>query len=369
MPTMPKKLLKDLKKSLTVKKPNWTITITNENVSLIQRKAFNVFVLNAKHDLQKDVQQTIFRVPVQQVREYAGIVIKDDAYLKEQLESLMDIKVKCMEVNSGAWLSFVLVGHVGVDAGMVSYSFSEPVRSSLIKNDYYTTLDLMVIKTFRSKYSVILYELAMRYHKVEIPEYDIAEFKSIMGARYTNFADFKLKAIDPAIKEINLKSDIELTYTTKTGGRGGKVVAIKFHIKKKDASLTLQEPPGSTIESQPISPYLNELISLKLSHKQAQNIIAKYPSDQIKRNIEYAKAKSDIQNLPAYLIEAIKDDYAKDHKPVDPKVTKYISEAKKCHSTCNGNCAAVWSSYKDNKAHICHYCAKFAAMVTKGDNG
>jgi hypothetical protein len=361
-----RKKQKDLQKELTVKKPNQSITISNGSITLIQRKAYNAMLHNAQRDLRTDNTKTKFIIPLSQIKEQAGIDIKDRLYLKDELESLMKIIVSCVEETSKDWLSFVLVSHAGVENDVLHYGLADPMRSALIKNDFYTTLDLMMVRTFRSKYAVILYELAMRYNKVEIPEYSIEKFKKIMGAEnYRDFSLLRAYVINPAITEINEKSDIELTYTTRTGGRGGKVVAIKFNIKRKDPLLTLQEPSGSTIE--PL--YLNELISLKLSQKQAQNIIAKYPADQIKRNIEYAKAKSDIQNFPAYLIEAINNDYAKDHKPVDPKVKKYISEAKKCHSICNGNCAAVWSSYKDNKAHICHYCAKFSAMVTKSDNG
>jgi hypothetical protein len=345
--------------ALTIKKPNQSITISSGDLTLIQRKAYNALLHNAVKDLKLDSTKTKFIIPLNQIKEHAGIEIKDKLYLKDELESLMKVIVSCVEETTKDWLSFVLVSHAGVEDDILHYGLADPMRTALIKNDYYTTLDLMIIKTFRSKYAVILYELAMRYNKVEIPEYSLDKFKKIMGAEtYKNFNLLKTYVIDPAILEIGKKSEIELTYNTRTGGRGGKVIAIKFHIHRKE-TMVLPEPPEQAKTPEPILPLLDDLLRLSLSLKQAKNIIEKYPPEQIKRNIEFTKTKTNIKNQAAFLIEAIRNDYAKDSKPVDPKAAEHAANAKKCWTMCKGSCAATWSNYKENTAHDCHFCKKF----------
>ena len=48
---------------------------------------------------------------------------------------------------------------------------------------------------------------------------------------YENFAAFKRRILEPAMKEINEYTDLHLTYEPITKGR--KVVKIKFHIAQK----------------------------------------------------------------------------------------------------------------------------------------
>lgn len=355
---MPKKQ-KELQKELTVKKPNQTITISNNKITLTQRKAYNALLLNAQRGLRVNPDRpNWFMMPLQEIKELAGIANKNALYLKDELEAMMKIIVSCVEDSGEQWRSFVLISDAGVKDGMLYYDLPYPIQQSLIKNDFYTTLDLMIIKTFRSKYAVILYELAMRYNKVEIPEYSLDQFKKIMGTeKYGSFGLLRLYVIEPAISEIGKKSEIELTYNTRTGGRGGKVVAIKFHIHRKE-TFALPEPQIQEKKSQLISP-LTELLSLNLASKQARELIEKYPAEQIKRNIEFTKSKTDVKNPAAFLVEAIRGDYAKNHKPIDPKATEHIAKAKKCWTQSQGNCGATWSIYKNNQAHDCHYCKKF----------
>jgi hypothetical protein len=355
---MPK--LKDLKnKSLTIKKPNRTITISSDKLSLVQRKAYNTLLRHTQAALRLKSDQSIFEMPVQIIKEQAGIKKHDAGLLKEQLEALMKIVVSCVEVDTGWWRSFVILAEARVENSTLIYAFPPTILQALIDNDFYTTLDLMVIQTFRSKYALILYEIAMRYRNVEIPEYDIATFKRVMGTNWS-FGNIKQRILDPAIAEIKLKSDIELSYTTKSGGRGGKVIAIKFHIKNKPELLPeLEETVKETVLpiQQNVSPLLSELISLKLSLRQSKTILEKYSEDIIKRNIEYVKVKGGLQRPVGYLIEAIKADYAKDQP--NPNTAVLVKKARECYAKCNGSCGGEWKNHKENKQSICFHCAKF----------
>ena len=52
--------------------------------------------------------------------------------------------------------------------------------------------------------------------------------------------------------------------------------------------------------------------------------------------------RGSVDNLPAFLIDAIENDYAKDHKPADPKVAELRAEARRCWNNYHG----AWTTYK-----------------------
>ena len=64
------------------------------------------------------------------------------------------------------------------------------------------------------------------------PDYDKAVEKS-PERLYDNWGDFKKRVLDPSIKEINEKTDIDVEYEKICQGKGGKVSKIKFIIQDK----------------------------------------------------------------------------------------------------------------------------------------
>lgn len=225
-------------KPAIVKKPNQTITISSLNLTLLQRKAYNVLMRQAYQDLKLDDSQTSFTISISQIKSQAGILATDNVHIKNELKALMEVQLESVEKASKDWGVFVLLSQVVKDGNYLRYEFPSLIREALIKNNFYTTLDLMVIKVFQSKYSIALYELAMRYNKVEIPKYSLDEFKRIMGCPFKRFPDIRRFAINPAIREINEKSDIIIDYEITKKGR--KVTDIKFNIKKKETILPPQ---------------------------------------------------------------------------------------------------------------------------------
>ena len=91
----------------------------------------------------------------------------------------------------------------------------KPYLLQLTKN--YTTYDLIYTLTFKSKYTVRLYELIKSIHyNEEQPyscKYSVEELKKLLGAEtYTAYALFRERALDKAIAEINAISDKKISY-------------------------------------------------------------------------------------------------------------------------------------------------------------
>lgn len=234
------------KKELAVKKPNQTIMISNGEITATQRKAYNVLMHKAQQDLKTNKNQMTFLISIAEIEEKAGIQDTNNKRLKDDLTALMDVKIECIHEKNN-WIKFVLLSQVRKEGEFLQFAFPPVIVEALLKGDYYTTLDLMILKTLKGKYAIIFYELAMRYHKVEIPKLDIDEFKALTGTEdYRDFSNLRQKVIDPGLAEVNKESDIIMDYKTFTAGR--KVVAIKFSVKQK-SQIVLE--PVSTSEKSP----------------------------------------------------------------------------------------------------------------------
>lgn len=223
-------------------KPNQTIMISSKDISLNQRKAYNVILYKAWNELKTNENQTIFEFNISELKEKAGIKATDNWHLKRCLENLSDVKVENIKDN-GDWSFFRLLSSATKNGNVLEIELPSPIRKALIKNNFYTTLDLLTIKSLEGKYSVIFYEMAIRYQKKEVPEMKIEELRLLTGTMerksYNDFGVFRQKVLTPAIKEINEKTDIILDYDIKK--EGNKVITVKFKVKYKGTQQQLEE--------------------------------------------------------------------------------------------------------------------------------
>lgn len=104
----------------------------------------------------------------------------------------------------------------------------------LVGKGQYTTYELWNILSLKSKYSIRLYELFRSYEYQHEQEFDIDDLKSLLCAeQYKSFGNLKQRVLDGAINEINIFTDLKITYDTKKAGKGGRVSKITFYIHKK----------------------------------------------------------------------------------------------------------------------------------------
>jgi Initiator Replication protein len=141
--------------------------------------------------------------------------------------------------GEGEWVACSLLWARGSKdgSGHVTFGFPPPLRPLLATPAMYARLRLAVIGQFRSKYAITLYELLEVYSNRESPVWHAAveDLRALMGVRnkMPNFKDFRSRVLDPAVSEINDKSDITVEVTeVKDGRRVGKII---FRVHKKDA--------------------------------------------------------------------------------------------------------------------------------------
>lgn len=118
--------------------------------------------------------------------------------------------------------------------GRVILSFDPKLKPYLLDLSKFTQYKLENILSLDSTYSIRIYEILRQWAYGGSWEGSLESLRKMVGflpKSYDLYGNFKSKVLDVAIKEINEKTDLIVSYEEIKKGR--KVVAIKFFIKEK----------------------------------------------------------------------------------------------------------------------------------------
>jgi Initiator Replication protein len=209
------------------------------NITLLQRRAWNVLLAHAYDDLPT---KDIYHIDVPFLMTTLEFNSKNGDYLKDSIESLVGCKVKWNLLDkdgSEIWGVAALLASAEIQRGVCTYGFAPHMRQRLHNPSMYARLCLSLQNKFDSKYALALWELCTDYlgygrEYGETSYIDIDDFRKLMGVEesdfYALFKELKRKIITPAINEINHVSDFHVTVDYKRQGR--KITAVKFKIRR-----------------------------------------------------------------------------------------------------------------------------------------
>lgn len=218
----------------------------------------------------KDTEFTEYIFDIKDFFAICGIENRNYKRLKGQLKKLSDKSwiVPRKDENGRVWHDVVRwFNNVSTseDAGLVSLTFhnkmmpfvlelSEQYRKNKI---HYTQYELKYILPMQSKFSPRLYEILKSYQQnnirwfflvedlqVMLCDFDKETKEPIVPKTWSNFAEFKRRVIDPAIKEINQYTDLTIGYSV--AKTGPKVTKIEFYLDTK--TVTELRQVNSAIE-------------------------------------------------------------------------------------------------------------------------
>lgn len=156
---------------------------------------------------------------------------------KKYLKGLRDKSFWLMEEDGTqttvGWLSKAsVIPHNGT----IEVKLDEDLSKYIINlvDTPYTQYELICTLPMRSQYSFKLFELLSSYAFREKVTFSIEELQDILIVHnYKSYKDLRVRVIEPAIKEINSYTDIEVSwYPVK---KGKKVIQITFEITKRDS--------------------------------------------------------------------------------------------------------------------------------------
>lgn len=225
-------------------------TTGNEDLRLTDRKLFNHLLAIAAPNLSSNRRHS---TKLSDIRRFAAdardVATPGDTnyWLKESLTRLQKVLVQYDVLGSDGrtWVSDHLLGRITINDknGELTYEFPEEIAQRLVEPALYSALSLSVIYQFTSKYALTLYEILKRYadRRATEPYWSarIEEVRDVLGCRdkLKGYKDFRKKALDPALDEINELAEFSITMEEirqGRGGNGGRVVGLIFHVKTKE---------------------------------------------------------------------------------------------------------------------------------------
>ena len=317
----------------------------NHSISLVQQQLFNVLLSHAFYDLAK-VER--YEIELKELLSLMPNLTNHVDWLKENLTTLRrtDVTYNLFGKGGEEWGVFGFIESPKIVDGKLYYSFPIGLKELLDRPKVFAKLNLIIQQSFRSKFSLFIYELSVDYKGVkQTPLMKLADFRSYVGCEdgeYQKFSEFNRWVIKVAVKEINSKSDLLIEPFFKRTGR--KVSHIKFYINpnpnpNKTTFIQLNLPledrihedentnnkePSSTPFFQDIQhdsdklALIKKLLAIKVQKKTADGFVDKYATDKILKSIEvFQKDSKPKKNPTGYIKRALENDWEVNEK-LDP---------------------------------------------------
>ena len=269
------------------------------------------------------------RIKVADFADFCGIKSTNRyAEVKRIIMRLLDRKL-LIHKNDGGWYGthWLQSAEYIPEESVVEYRIDERLRPELLQlKAAYLSTPAAPLMEFRRDYSARLYFLLKKMLKVKEFEYSLDFFRERfqLSRSYDIFFNLKNKVLEPALAEINAKSDIDVVHEYIKQGRN--YTKIKFVVTLKDSkalpSPALEETPKKKLDfeagQKKLEPqneeeleHLGRLGKYEIAPQTGRRLIKKYGWERIDANLKYAyEHRQRKENMSGWVIDCIKNDRA-----------------------------------------------------------
>ena len=216
---------------------------TSGELSLVERKMANVFLLNAYDDLLSGKTHTI---PVKILSAMLGW---DESNNIERLQAALrkltstSIEFDLMEDGKGSWAVVSMLSLGEIKNGICSYRYEQYLAEKLYDPDIYATINIGIQRQLKGGYSLALYENCLRYKNVgSTGWWEMEKLRQLVGADNEYYDDFRRlnsKVIKPSVEEINKSSDIFIEPEFKKESR--KITSVRFLVRENSQQALFKQ--------------------------------------------------------------------------------------------------------------------------------
>ncbi len=310
------------------------------NITLLQRRAWNVLLANAYDELMTLDEHAITIKDLIHVLEFDS---KKDEYLQEALRTLTTYAVEWDLLGKDGekeWGVTTLLAQAKIRDGICIYAYSPELRRRLHNPRMYARISLSIQNKFESRHAQILWEVCVDYldetrNSGETPYIALETYRKLMGIAdnlYPEFKAFNRRVIKEPVDEINRVTDfrVEAVYQRKAR----QVAAVKFKVRQvpqssgqvakqnalfpntcdgspavtalKDAGLSIEEAWRIWQES---FNYVDMDKRPVVNDEDAEEAFARYVREKIHLT-QRLREQGKIRNTTGFLLEALKKNYS-----------------------------------------------------------
>ena len=218
------------------------------NLSLVEQRLMLLAIVEAR-ELNDLTYNTPIEVSAKSYREQFGInekesysALKDAAVtLKRREFSYVDRYKTFDAITCDNWVNKITYVK---DQGLVVLYFTDIVIRMISRlEEQFTRYYLDQVSNFKSKYSIRLYEVIMKWRSRGITQlYEIEKLRMTLGVdqdKYRTMSLFKTNVLDRALEEINFHTDLNVTYEQFKNGR--TITHLQFTMQAKNADKSNED--------------------------------------------------------------------------------------------------------------------------------
>jgi plasmid replication initiation protein len=285
-----------------------------------------------------------YDISISELADFMGIS-KGSAYseCKKTTETLLKRVLNIEEPGGLLQTHWVSSARYIDGSGMVKMCFDPELKPYLLKlKGNFTSCKLEMLLSFKSQYTMRVYNLLKQYETIEKREIDLGLLRETLGVdeQYKDYKNFKSRILLPTQKELAEKADLTFEFDEIKHGRA--VGAIRFRIFPNKFIKSTPDKKQESFRSDHSSPPSDKastlldtlLLLIPEQHRAKKTVITalelfetKYDFNYVKRNILYSNAKAD-KSYAGFLNSALKEDWGHDWEldqkiePENKKVTE-----------------------------------------------
>lgn len=312
------------KKSTSVIDPNKTIKQSNRLIEakykLTSQEQKLVIAICSQLDKNATNFDTI-RIKVADFANFCNIKSTNKyAEVRRIVMRLLDRKLLIHKADGGWYGTHWLQSAEYIPAeSVIEYRIDERLKPELLQlKAAYLDTAAQPLMEFKCDYSARIYFLLKKMLKIKEFEYDLDFIRERfqLSKSYQIFFNLKNKVIEPAITEINEKSDIQVEHEYIKIGRSYQKIHFIVTLKKAPSDEErMEQETGqlrlteSAYESD--GGIVDRLVKRGVSASYAKKLAKQYDADRISRNLSLAvKQKDTAKNLAGLIVQFIKEDTA-----------------------------------------------------------
>ncbi|MEM9358779.1 MAG: replication initiation protein [Pseudomonadota bacterium] len=220
----------------TLVKPGELIDIVEVTpLTLNDRRIYNCLLASAWDTIGDDKQHSIRKADLR-------FNHNGTDRLDASIERLMGAIVKVRDENGDITRVQLLGANTENEKrdGVFRYRFDRELRNIIQNSRVFARIRAEVTFALSSKYALALYEMIQKRGNLEYKhseEFAIDDLRALLGVpkdKLTSFADFKRRALIPAVKEVNALGDFGVQLVPLKTGRAVTGIRLHWHQKSEE---------------------------------------------------------------------------------------------------------------------------------------